>query len=486
MNLKKTTSTFATVKKLLCTLLLLSNATALAQGVTVVNEGQKDCGSFKVWDGEQKKCVPDLGGKCDDLRDKAKEAMAKVNENCGAAGISSGKCSDQIAKCVGESSKSAGTGNGFDLNPVLNQIAPAFGLPAMNLPGSQPAGVTAGCPSQNARDYFDDKERIDRDIKQTQTEITDVSTEIADEKEKLDKMMQDAQKQLSEAQKAVRANERTLDASKREQIGEQQKQQSEAANGLRTASRAMLAKRQEMASYDEKYTMELAQYTNELAKLTCMDQVQKKRAELVNLIPASSGGAGFLQAGNERRAALESMWNTCISTVRQQRLAKMNERKRYMEAAGKELEQMQMQIDEGNQALTTYNQQMQESMQAIEKQKTEGQQELYQEMQQAQQALVSAQQTTQQRQQSLMTKQQAAQARLATLQQDLAKLGPAPERGVTKSWRDAQSSYLSYLTEAEAYYDECCRNSAVRDHKKSEVICGTDLKRTRRQLEGGK
>lgn len=485
MNLKKSIGTLAGVEVFLTVGTLvaaLCSSPAVAQEAPKIEINGKVCETGQFYDIKSGTCKTDLAGTCKDLLGEATEARDKANSDCAAAGLNGGKCKDQIARCVGAASQAAGTSNGLDLNPILSSLAPTLGLPPMSLPGQTRPGV-AGCPTQNSRDYFDSKERIDRDIKQTQDDMAELSTEIADEKEKMDKMMAESQKELADAQKQLRENERALDQSKREQIGEQQKQQAEAANGLRSASKAMLAKRQEIAKYDEQYAMELGQYTEELAKLTCMDQIQKKRAELNSLIPASSGGGGFLQAGNERRKALEAMWATCISTVRQQRIAKINERKRYMEASLRELESMQAQVDEGHQALSTYNQQMTESLQAVEKQKTEGQQELFQQMQLAQQSLVAAQQTTQQRQQALMSKQQTAQMRLATLQQDLANLGPVPERGVTKPWREAQSSYLNFLGKADAYIVQCCGSGEGKSNKNE--LCKVDSKAERRSIEAG-
>lgn len=498
MNLNLTTSFLPAVKLVVCTLVGFVAASGGANtpappAVTVNNNTitPPACQNNEVRLTADGPCVENFSAMCRDASQAAMEARSSTANACAEAGLGSSvsQCLDQLGRCVGESSRQAGTETN-QLSQVLSTVAPSLGLPVTNLPGLTRQNVRT-CPSQNARDYFEDRDRINRDIRQTQDDISRVQEDIATEREQLDRQVQEAQERITEGQRALREAQRSLNATRRERMGEHQRNQMTAAEQLRTLSNRILQKRQEMAQYDERYMAELSTYTDELARLTCMGEVQKKRNELNDMLGGGSGsGGGFLQAATDRRRALESLWETCISTVRQQRVAKINERRRWMEAATREISQMEEQIGESDNAISTYNQQMQESLREIDQQVTEEQQDLFQRIQNSQQALSAAQQTTMQKQQALASRQQAAQLRLANLQQDLQNLGPAPERGVTRTWRSAGASYDTYLTAAATYRSNgCCRTPPTGfTHQQNRTLCDLDVDRARRTLpsDGGR
>lgn len=424
--------------------------------------GQRRTGYDKIEiDGKsflQAKCEED----CDKTAEPLKEAEKEMRKACSDAGKSA-NCVIDITKCKSAKIRESSTDpNSIEaLMPMLGTAAGAFTGTTVDTSAitsalggganqKQPAGT---CSDMSRRDYFDQKERLERELKQNTTDNTDLDREIADAKESLDKKMADAQAEINKAQKELNEKQSSINKEKREKAASIIEQQSKTAQEIRSLNSRMMDLRSQAAQTDSAYASQLAKLSSETThKYVCLADIRKKRAEYMQGLSSNLGGS-LTQAADLQRA-----FDECMADFKRQVLSAMDNRESTMRKFAQDISNMQASIDDQNNALNSYNQQMQEANKELDKQANDETQAVIKQMSAAQTDLKNAQDTMIQKQAALKAKQTKINARTTSLGIDLYNMGPVPPSGAQTGWRTADAAVSRYISELDSFQNNkmCC------------------------------
>ncbi|MBX2988245.1 MAG: hypothetical protein KF802_10135 [Bdellovibrionaceae bacterium] len=435
--------------------LAIHQAQAQTQSNPLINPNGNPCSSRQdpVYDenGKFKGCKTAIENDdgCKDRWRRLVEAEKEKNKACSEASMGS-ECVNRVQECI-EPEVAKGT-DWSSLTSMLGSAGSAFG---MNL-GSLASSITPSekkCPNMSSRDYADEKSRIDREIKEAQSDHADLEKEIAEEKKDLQEKFTEAQKAIDEANKEIESTKIDVSEQKREQTAQFTKMQSETASQIRDANTKLLEKRNAINAYERNHTRSLNALNEELGKKKCLTNVMKYRAELEKdgVFGSGSGGLNSLASAEEKRKALQVQYDVCVADIRQQRLQLVEQRSNYLSGAMHDISNIEQSIADANQQLSTMNQNLQESLASQDTRITNAQKALNDMMTRSQNELNSLATISQQKQLALQQKQTTLMTRIATLQADLAKLGPAPKSGSRTGWSDAQRAVIDYMSAGKTF-----------------------------------
>lgn len=414
-------------------------------------------------------CKVDCTGQVKSLQDK-EEAM---NKACREAGLPA-DCVERVVTCIPEEEVSASGDSNWlqQLFPIAGQITgnPALSNLAQN--PTKPASIEK-CSNLSDKDYFDKKDRLDRDLQQAKKDAADLERDIAAEQEKLNEKIKDAQDKISDAQKDLSEFKGKVDRDKREANKSFMESQANQAREMQSLAKREADIRMEVAKFEREYTTKLINMREELSQAKCLGQV----TELRNALDKNRiYGAKEMRA---RKDTLQAAWDACIATSKKERTDLMKTRQDYLTLQNQALAEIENARGAGDESIRMLQKELDENLKGLEQSYTDAQQRLLQQMQSAQTALQSSNLSTQQRAAALRVKQTALNARISTLTSDIAKLGPQPQAGAKGGWRDAQGAVVTYLTQ----YDAFCKNKCGDDAKYKNSMCGTVARSKQKQLE---
>lgn len=428
-------------------------------------------------------CIPTSSesySSCSESLKNVETAETDMKKACSEGGISTAKCIETVKKCaVGAEDESL---DGSGLEQLLgSNYGSQFGSLISAAGGLFGSKQDNQCPNEGAVDYFEEKDRIQRDIKDLESENSDLEKEIAEEEEQMNEQMKDAQDQIAQAQKELSEKKLDLNQQARDTLKSKTDQQQELSKQLRDLNKANLDKRAEMTQRELMHLDQMNTMTKELGELECLVQVKALRDELVKKgIYTQSEGRSALGAMNDKREKLQSAWNSCIEKFSAKRIQIASAHQSQMISLQQELRNIQESIEETNQSLTSVNTSTQQALADIETGKSEAEKAVLQEMQNAQTALQNAQTTMQKKQQAIRLKQASLQQQRAELSNRLSKLGPEPKRGTKHGWREAESATREFLDRGASFVIMCC-NSNVKDSsgnpafEKNRICTHTDV-----------
>jgi hypothetical protein len=383
-------------------------------------------------------CVTDdkyLIRECKEKEDALWVEKKLMTSTCQKAGISASGCIEKVKKCVEEE-----VTDDLDPNileqalPLLNQVLGS----GIALPGSEAS--KAGCSNRSESDFKDEKERLDRELKESETDLADIATEMSDAKAEQDKEMKETQQDIAEAKKEMEEVHVELDKESRDIVRNGMEEEQKAAESVRNLTSQILSLRGSVALKESEFAAELRKLVS--PETTCLLAAHNLRKAIDEAGLYKNGN--FVAQGNERKKALEAEYNRCFEDIKAQRKDIMTRRSNYLRSTQNQLSGMEESLEGAQKSIQTYSSQVQTTAKEIEKQKTQAQTRVVEKMQNSSYALQAVATRTQEKVQALSQKQVAAQARLATLSADIGKMGPTPKKGQTEGWRAAQSAVIDY------------------------------------------
>lgn len=404
--------------------------------------------------------VASAGGKggndaCQEAKRRTAMASKDANDECSKAGY------DSTAACIKTSiaCKSSGVTPGTVDTSALSQLFGAQINPTADSSnaGNLPKGNT-DCPQEAASDYYSEAKDIQGQIADAKKESADLDKEIATDKKDADTKLADGKKEIAQAIKDLNKLTTENNADQRKAAAEALAQQQKDTTQLQQLNAAITKKQGEVASYESNYAQQMLQYTDQLNQLTCLSQVKAARAEMTKqgLFNATGGIGTSVASANSQKAALQASWDTCISGLKLKRTKMEQDRATYLQQAQLEIQNDNSAIDQANQTLKSDSDNAAAALSDLKTTLTQAQQSTMTDEQNTQADVQNTLTTIQQQQAALQKKQAVLTTRISQLQQSLDNLGPAPRKGVTASYREANAKIEDFKFAQDAEILACC------------------------------
>lgn len=397
---------------------------------------------------------------CIEERNKIMEAEKEIGEACKKAGLSG-------ASCV-SNAKSCGETSGTDSFNTLFSLGEALGLPTGNL-----SNLNSTCPQMSGRDYFEEKSKLEKEIKDTEKELADLNDDKADIEEKYYKEMQDIQKTLTEAQEDFKKKKLEIAKDDRERVADFMKTQNQANEELRRRGAEVLKIRGQLIQSQRDKALRLLAMTEASGKRACMKAVNdaKKAYDSVS----ASKSASHLSQAKRKRADLLNIYYDCMSAFDQQRIA-LNESKRSeQEELNNQLNNAQSSMDEIRNSLNLADTQLKEIKELATKEEADALQSVVDLGQRNEQQIRAAHEKVQKNLQTIAAKSQSTQMALNRINQSLMTLGPAPlRRNAEDTPGDASSTISAQINIIESIQSTSkCPDVQAMAKKKVKTLKGT-------------
>ncbi|WP_374029406.1 hypothetical protein [Bdellovibrio bacteriovorus] len=392
---------------------------------------------------------------CRQLTDKIDEATRKIGEACRKAGLSGG------SNCVAKAKNCAGT-SGEDSFNTVDAFATVMGLPAGSL-----ANVSAACPQMSGRDYFTEKDKIQKEIKDTEKELADLNDDKAQIQDDYNKEMEEIQKTLTEAQENYKKKELEIGEKERERIAEFNASQTQAKEEMRKKATEILRVRGQLIQSQRDKALKLIAMTEASGKRACMKAVTdaKKSYESVS----ASTSANHIAQAKKKKQELINIYNDCMDAFDQQRVALNESKRQEQDELTKQINDLQTSMDEVQNSLNLAQNQLEEMKQASAKEKNDALQSVIDLGNRLNQRMQAAYTKMQENLKTLAAKSASLQAALNRANQSLMTLGPAPKnKSSDYAPSDASSeieAQISIIERADRNAPSSCR-SKVSDSKR--------------------
>lgn len=405
--------------------------------MSCIEKDVKETKSFALCEGQFK-----------DLQ-QAEQDQAKA---CAEAGMSEEKCVQEVQACASKS-LTAEEESSMDTS-ALTQMMSSFGGQPLEIPSM---GLKKDvCPTDGSKDFFEEKDRLQRDLKEIDRDNAEAEKDIAEEKSKLDKEMKDAKEDVTRAKKEVDKKKLELNKEKVEKTDQAAKQANEISEQLRKLQSQDLEIRAKMTKFESDHTEKLRQLTDDMSDAPCMVQVKKTHDEMLKAgIFDTSNSGEFMANAGKKKAFLQAQFNKCKASFRQRRLDLEKDYLNQSQMFNQELLNIQEGIQSGQNQQKQAEQQLQQSLEDLKTEASNEDQNLIQQMQNAQSNLTNLQQTIMQKQNAIRQKQASLQLRKIQLQKDLDGLGATPKRGTKTGWRDAERAVF-VVAKKGATFNHCC------------------------------
>ncbi|MBX3039847.1 MAG: hypothetical protein KF789_03935 [Bdellovibrionaceae bacterium] len=418
-------------------------------------EGHTCAGFTKKW-----KCELD----CNGYKKELDEAQNAASTACSEASLGTlPKCIAKMKECVNPSVTGGTDGSFMDsIMPIVGQVAGAYTGTQLNMPNTKTVNKGT-CANMSYRDYFEQKDRLKKDIETAQKDLNDLKKKMSDAVKDFNEQKADLTKEANEAQKLLAEQKNDLSKEKRQQQADLQAAQSETAEKIRQLNTQLMAKRAEMANTESQFTQKLANMTPALGETKCVAEVTALREELKKIYGSSWA------AQSKKTATLDEKFKNCIADFRIERRRLMDQRTSYLTQAQNEIQNIQENISEATQSLESMAKTNQEVLTEMSKRESELTQQATQAIQTAQMQMSDAANNLKQLQTDIAQEQSELTVRITSLNQDIDMLGAAPSSGSTKNWTSAQSAVMTYYTKLNGIPDPECTGS-VGTHKKGDKL----------------
>lgn len=478
MNRFKTNSLFATVNKLMITAVVIIGSGPVqvhaetATPIVINNKEEKLCGDDQIYRGKDGNGKPICDDKVCPESDGRLTLLAKeVTTACSKAGYSGVKeCNDKLAACVTKEKEKAEEKEnaGVDLSALQalfpNQNNALTGFP--NLKNAFNNNKKQECPDRAARDYFEDKTKLDKELAEQRDKVKELEEKMTEEKTNFDKAYADAQTDLQKEQKEGANDKREIDQKKRDATKQANEQQAQAAKQIGEYQSKSLELRGLLAKTTREEATAMLQYINDAANLACMGEVRKLRDEYMKTY--ATPGTDTFASGRQMAKDLKVRYQQCMQGMLQRRQALREE---YATKRQQIIDQLNKNDEDSariNDSLRVASQQLTQETQEMESHKLEIDQNALKSQQNAQQKLQNLATAATTKQNSVRVRLEAVNQRIQKLEKEVEEMGPVPDRGVTGSYRDAEKAFTDYAGEAASFGMQCCSNAR---YQKSHLVC---------------
>ncbi len=360
---------------------------------------------------------------CRNAENDYKQAETKIAESCRKAGMGS--------DCVSKS-KSCASASGEESFDSVSAFATVLGMPAGNL-----SGISTACPQMGGRDYFQEKDKIQKEIKDIEQDLADLNDDKAKIQDDYNKQVQDIQESLTKAQEDYKKKELEIGEKERERIAEFNNSQNQAKEEIRKRSAEVLKLRGQLIQSQRDKALKLIAMTEASGKRACMKAVSEAKKSYDSV--SSGTSANHIAQAKQKKAELINIYNDCMSAFDQQRVALNESKRQEQEEINQQISDAQSNMDEIQNSLNLASTQLEEMKQASQKEKSDALQSVIDLGTRSQQQMQAAYTKMQENLKTLAAKSSSLQAALNRANQSLMSLGAAPKRGSEYSPADASS-----------------------------------------------
>lgn len=383
-----------------------------------------------------------LGAKnrCDQASQKLTEIDQKIGDACRKAGLG------DVSSCV-SSSKSCAEVSDTESFDTMGALATALGMPA----GST-SSVGSKCPQMNGRDYFTEKDKIQKEIKDTEKDLADLNDDKAKLQEDYDKDMMDIKEALRKAQEDYKKKSLEIDKADREKVADFNSSQNQAKEELRKRGAEVLSLQGKLITSQRDKALKMIAMTDASGKRACMKAVRDQQANYTN-------SRMSIAEAKKKKQDLINVYNDCMDAFDQQRVALNESKRQEQDELNQQIANAKSSMDEIQNTLNLSANQLQEIQNASTKEKADALQSVVDLGTESQTKMQTAFTKLQEKQKTLAAKSQSLQAALNRANQSLMTLGPAPKsRSADYTPAEASSeisSQINTLKSIQTTYSDC-------------------------------
>lgn len=374
----------------------------------------------------------DPHARCNRAVDEFKQANIKLGEACKKAGLSTADCINKSQQCAAAaSSDSFSTMDAFAMFMT--------GAPAGSLNGM--AG--GGCPQYSGRDYFTDREKIEKELKDTSKELANLNDDQAKIQEEYSKNIQELTESFNKAQEKLSETTHQLEQDERDRLAQFMQSQSQAKEELRKKGADILKLRGQLIQSQRDKALKMIAMTEASGKRACMKAVAEARKNYESL--GTNTNANHIQNAKKKKQDLINTYNDCMDAFDQQRIALMESKKQEQEELTTQINSLQSSVDEIQNSMNLASTQLEEIKQATQKKKNEAVESVMKLGVITQDKMASAAQKLNANKQTIAAKMQNLQGELNRANIKLMTMGPVPPRGSEISVASARSDIDSQI-----------------------------------------
>lgn len=425
LHIKNRTPVKLFIKSVMALGLILSGSTSIAQtnGVNVNLTGEEAAKVFAQQAAEKEK--ERINRLCEDGRAKHEAAEKAIGESCKKASL--GSASECIRKSV-----SCGETLGEESYGSTQVLAQVMGVPDV-------ASVGGSCPQMNGRDYYDEKDRLQKEIQDLEKQLAELKTEESDINDELNKTVQDLQKAISDAQDAYKEYQLEAKSKSREREAKFLEQQQKNAQNLQDISEQLLSLEIEVTNIQAQKAKDLVDLAKTGGNTACLAQYQQERAKLQKAALSARSSGSAIATSKLNNKALAEFFQTCMSDFHLKRQSVAKTAMDKTAQISKKIESVKKQQEMLNESIASADTQLAQIKEDAATEDTNEQSKMTNLLQQTQTKMLAAQQKAQSQLQALTTKNQSLTAALNRANNSLLTLGPAPARGAEQTASQASS-----------------------------------------------
>lgn len=361
---------------------------------------------------------------CNDAKNKYDQAEIKIGEACKKAGHDQRTCLTQAKSC------------GAAAEELTFNTIDAF-TPLMGIPQGTLNGLANACPQYNGRDYFAEKDKLQKEMQDTEKELAELNDDKAKLQDEYNKEMQDLQEALTKAQEDLKKKNLELEQQDRERVAQFHASQNAAKEELRKHGSDLLRLRGDLIKSQRAKTKAMADLTNETIEGACMAEVEKLRASY-SAAPRKKNGNIFRDT-KAKNKAITARYNSCIEKFNQAKLEINETAKSEQDRLNRDISNAQDKMDEIQNSLNLASSQLEEIKTATAKEKNDAMQSVIDLGTLTQQKMQAAYVKLQENLKTLAAKTASLQSALNRTNMALMSLGPVPKRGADLTISEASS-----------------------------------------------
>lgn len=354
--------------------------------------------------------------RCEDVKNRREKAQSRLSELCRKSGLGggTGSCESKSLRCAEVTG-----GDSFD---TMEAIGIALGLP----PGSTQAAANS-CPQLSGKDYFSEKDKIQKEIKEIERDLADLNDDKAEIQDKYNQDMLKMQEDLAKAQEDYKKLEQQLEEEERERLAAFNEAQNSAKERMRQIGSEILELQGQLVQAQRQRAIELNALSDSAGKRKCMAEVNKLKQDYEKTYTKNSfSSSNHIAQAKKKREELINFYNTCMNDFNQQRIALNEKNRSTQEKLEKSIRDKQSSLDEVENSLNLASSQLEEMKQSTLKKKSTALQAVVDMGTRMQQQMQAAYTKLQENLKTIASKTASLTSALNRANVSLMTLGPAP------------------------------------------------------------
>ncbi len=400
-------------------------------------------------------------GACTSAVKDLSAASAKLSKACGKAGLGN-NCYDKVQMCQDDATEFGTEGTQWgDL--IAQGFSSQYGIA---LPLNQ---FGQSCPSLSGKDYFTQKDKLEKDIETVNKDIQKAKDKLLDEKKDFDTKFKAITKEMETAEKDLTKNLEGKKKEKRDQVKKSQEERAALVQKVSTLTGDISTAQDSLAASSIDAKNQQALYDTSLISAECKRQIETLRMQYLGIVdkdgkptdPALRQRINNAE-GVANRNNLIKQFNSCMKGLRDKFISETRSNNNKLREARRKLDLMKSDREATQGAI----------LKADQDQKVLEQEMLQSEntaLQAAQQTILNSRNAQTELQNNFQVAQQnnemtvrSLMERLAKLQLDQVNLGPLPPNRNEESWQDAGAE-INAVEDLAIAKDEACCSGAIDD-----------------------